>query len=497
MSTLQLRQIYKRFSGVSALRSVDFEVKQGEVHSLLGANGAGKSTLMKILMGAYQADEGEILLDGRSLPIQSPIDAKRYGIQCVYQEVDMALIPYLSVAENILLDQFVQATKRGPINWSKLYQDAEEIAERLGFSLSVRKKVEDCSLSEKQLILIARSIAQKAKFIIFDEPTAPLSTTESEQLFKLIGQLKQDGVGIIYISHRLPEVFRISDRISVMRDGQRISTNEVSETSMEAVVHDMLGHSLTEEFPERKRAVGDLLFECKGVSLEHKVRDINLQVHAGEVVAIVGLVGAGKTELARILFAADPFQEGKLYLHGQPIKVATPRDAVQKGIVLIPEERRKEGLLVEESVKHNLSISTLKKWTSFSFIKKGSEATMAKDLVEKLGIKTAGIEQQVSYLSGGNQQKVVIGKWLHTEADLYIFDEPTKGVDIGAKREIYSLIGELSAQQKGILYFTCEFQEALGIADRILVMYDGAIVKEISADEWNPESILYFASGGQ
>lgn len=497
MSTLQMRQINKRFSGVSALRTVDFEVRQGEVHSLLGANGAGKSTLMKILMGAYQADEGEILLDGQPLQIGSPIDAKRFGIQCVYQEVDMALIPYLSVAENILLDQFVQATKRGPISWSKLYQEAEAITAKLGFSLSVRKKVEECSLSEKQLILIARSIAQKAKFIIFDEPTAPLSTTESEQLFELIAQLKQEGVGIIYISHRLPEVFRISDRISVMRDGQHIRTNEVMQTTMEAVVHDMLGHSLAEEYPERVHAVGDLLFETKGVSQERKVRNVNLQVHAGEVVAIVGLVGAGKTELARILFAADPLDEGELFLRGQQVKLHTPREAVQRGIVLIPEERRKEGLLVEETVKHNLSISTLKKWTSFSFIKQGSETTMAKGLVEKLGIKTSGIEQQVSFLSGGNQQKVVIGKWLHTDSSVYLFDEPTKGVDIGAKREIYSLIGELAAQQKGILYFTCEFQEAIGIADRILVMYDGEIVKEISQEEWNPESILYYASGGQ
>ncbi|MGC5326886.1 sugar ABC transporter ATP-binding protein [Brevibacillus sp. SYSU BS000544] len=497
MATLQMRRINKRFSGVSALRSVDFEVKQGEVHSLLGANGAGKSTLMKILMGAYQADEGEILMDGQVLQIDSPIDAKRSGISIVYQEVDMALIPYLSVAENILVDQFVQATKRGPIKWSKLYQEAEEILERLDFSLSVRKKAEECSLSEKQLILIARSIAQEAKYIIFDEPTAPLSSTESERLFELIAQLKQNGVGIIYISHRLPEVFRISDRISVMRDGQRISTKEAGDTTMDAVIHDMLGHSLMEEFPERGPSVGELLFEARGITLDRKVRDVNLQIHAGEVVAIVGLVGAGKTELARILFAADPLDKGEFYLRGQQIKVSTPREAVQQGIVLIPEERRKEGLLVEETVKHNLSISTLKKWTTLSFIKQGSETTMAKGLVEKLGIKTAGIEQQVSFLSGGNQQKVVIGKWLYTDSELYLFDEPTKGVDIGAKREIYSLVGELAAQQKGVLYFTCEFQEALGIADRILVMYDGAIVKEISQEEWDPGSIMYYASGGR
>ncbi len=497
MSNLQMKRISKRFSGVPALSQANFELRQGEVHALLGANGAGKSTLMKILTGAYLADEGEIHFDSREVSIQSPIDAKRLGIQCVYQEVDMALIPSLSVAENILVDQFVHSNKSSLISWSNLYKEAEAIVERLGLHLSVRKKVEECSLSEKQLVLIARAIAQKARFVIFDEPTAPLSTSESERLFELIAQLKREQVGIVYISHRLPEVFRITDRITVMRDGRNVSTRLTAETTMEEVVSDMLGHSLQEEFPPRVSSIGGPLLEVRGLKFGRKVRGIQLDVREGEVVAVVGLVGAGKTELARLLFGADPLEEGEILIKGKRVAIDSPRQAVSQGIVLVPEERRKEGLLVEESVKHNLSVATLKKWTSFAFIKRRTESEIARDLVEKLQIKTSGLDQSVRSLSGGNQQKIVIGKWLHTEADIYLFDEPTKGVDIGAKREIYSVIGRLAEQKKGVVYFTCEFQEAIGIADRILVMYDGQIVKEISQKEWNPESILYYASGGQ
>ncbi|WP_139488672.1 sugar ABC transporter ATP-binding protein [Brevibacillus dissolubilis] len=496
MATLQMRQIQKQFSGVPALRSVDLEVKAGEVHALLGANGAGKSTLMKILTGAYTSDSGEIIIDGQKAAIQTPQDAKAHGIQCVYQEVDTALVPYLSVAENILMERHVTKGK-GFLNWSKLYAEAEELVKRLGFALSVRQKVEELTLSEKQLVLIARAIAQDAKYIIFDEPTAPLSTTECDLLFERIAHLKQAGVGIIYISHRLPEIFQICDRITVMRDGQKVATMTTAESNIDEVITHMLGKTFSEEFPKLDVPIGDTLLEVQDLTRGRKVRGVDLTVRAGEIVGVVGLVGAGKTELARLLFGADTAEAGKVTLRGNKVNLASPKHVVDNGIVLVPEERRKEGIVVDESVKNNLTLATLRKWTNFGFIRRRVEESAAQDLVQRLGVKTANLTQSIGHLSGGNQQKVVIGKWLNTESDIFLFDEPTKGVDIGAKSDIYKLIGKLAEEQKGILYFSCEFQEVLGIADRILVMCDGRIVKELSRAEATQELIMYYASGGQ
>ena len=491
-----MQGIVKHFSGVPALQSVDFEVKAGEVHALLGANGAGKSTLMKILTGAYQADRGTIAIDGRQVAIQSPQDAKALGIQCVYQEVDTALIPYLSVAENILLDQLVQSKSKELISWKRLFAEAEEILRSFGFSIPVKKQAEECTLSEKQLILIARATVQKAKYVIFDEPTAPLSNKESERLFQIIAQLKKAGVGIIYISHRLPEIFEICDRITIMRDGQGVITKETPATNMDEVISHMLGKTFSEEFPKVQVPIGEPLLEITGVK-GGKVRGADLAVREGEIVGVVGLVGAGKTELARLLFGADPADEGEIKLKGSPVRLRTPKDAVDAGVVLVPEERRKEGIFVEESVKNNLSVATLAKWSPLGFVRKATESGQAWDVVRKLGVKTADIGQLVGFLSGGNQQKVAIGKWLATDASIFMFDEPTKGVDIGAKSDIYRLIGNLAGQKKGILYFSCEFQEVLGIADCILVMFEGKIVKELSREQATQELIMYYASGGE
>ncbi|EJL26374.1 sugar ABC transporter ATP-binding protein [Brevibacillus sp. BC25] len=496
MSTLQMKGMAKQFSGVPALRSVDFEVRAGEVHALLGANGAGKSTLMKILTGAYQADGGTITIDGQAVSIQSPQDAKAQGIQCVYQEVDTALIPYLSVAENILAGQLVQSKTKGLINWQSLYNESEQILKNFGFSIPVRMLVEECTLSEKQLILIARATVQKAKYVIFDEPTAPLSTKESERLFQIIAQLKKAGVGIIYISHRLPEIFEICDRITIMRDGQHVVTTDTANTTMDEVIANMLGKSFDEEFPKLEVPIGETIFEASGVA-GGKVRGVDLKVREGEIVGVVGLVGAGKTELARLLFGADEVKAGAIRLHGSRIQLRSPKDAVDAGIVLVPEERRKEGIFVEESVQNNLSVASLKKKSWLGFIKRGPEVANARELVQRLGVKTADIKQLVGFLSGGNQQKVAIGKWLDTNAHLFMFDEPTKGVDIGAKSDIYRLIGNLAEQKKGVLYFSCEFQEVIGIADRILVMFEGKIVKELSREEATQELIMYYASGGE
>ncbi|GLI08802.1 ABC transporter ATP-binding protein [Paenibacillus tyrfis] len=493
---LEMKGISKSFPGVRALHQVDFEVRGGEIHALLGANGAGKSTLMKVLSGAYRPDEGSIRIDGAALSIGGPLDAIRSGIQCVYQEVDTALVPRLTVAENIMLDRLTAG--RGWIDWSSLQREASRVLADIGLTgLDVRQQAGELSIAQKQLVLIGRALAQKAKFIIFDEPTAPLSGEEAEQLFRIMNRLKADGVGCIFISHRLGEVFRISDRVTVMRDGQRISTKAAASTDAQAVVEEMLGKPFEEEFPKAEVAIGEPLLEARGLTSGTKVRGVDLTVRRGEIVGVVGLVGAGKTELSRLLFGADPLDAGELRLHGRGLKLRAPADAVRAGLALIPEERRKQGVLVELSVKANLALTLLERLSRLGFVNRRKETENADARIAELGIQPPNREQQVKYLSGGNQQKVAVGKWLPTDAEVYLFDEPTKGVDIGAKSDIFRLIGRLAQEGKGIVYLSCEIAEILGIADRILVMSYGRIVKELSRDEATQEKILYYASSGE
>ncbi|WP_284641674.1 sugar ABC transporter ATP-binding protein [Paenibacillus silviterrae] len=495
-SLLQMKAIVKSFPGVRALQEVDFEVRRGEIHALLGANGAGKSTLMKILSGAYRPDGGRILLEGQELSIGSPLDAIRSGIQCVYQEVDTALVPTLSVAENIMLDKLTSGS--GWIQWRGLKQEAARALEGIGLGgFDVDRPAAELTIAQKQLVLIARALVQKARLIIFDEPTAPLSGEETEQLFRILERLKAEGVGCVFISHRLSEVFRICDRITVMRDGRRISTKPAADTDAKAVVEEMLGKPFEEEFPKAAATIGEPLLEARGLTSGTKVRGVDLTVRRGEIVGVVGLVGAGKTELSRVLFGADRLDAGELRLSGQRLQLREPSDAVNAGLALVPEERRKQGILVEQSVKANLALPLLKQLSKLSFVSRRREAANAEERIRELGIQPTNALQLVKYLSGGNQQKVAVGKWLPTNAQVYLFDEPTKGVDVGAKSDIFRLIGRLAQEGKGIVYFSCEIAEILGIADRILVMSYGRIVKELTREEATQELILYYASSGE
>ncbi|WP_214725045.1 sugar ABC transporter ATP-binding protein [Exiguobacterium sp. s143] len=492
---LKMTGISLAFPGVQALKQVSFEVKSGEIHALVGANGAGKSTLMKVLSGAETADEGTIRLDGKELSITSPRDAKQIGIDLVQQEVDVALVPYLTVAENICLDLLTDGTMTGFVSQRRYIQRAKEALATLQADISVKTRVEELRLAEKQLVLIARALVQERRFLILDEPTAPLSQAETSHLFSVVRRLAERGLGIIFISHRLQELYEICDSISVMRDGQLISRHLLADITKEAVVEQMLGRQLTSVAKtSRVNATNVLTVES---ATNADVHDISLTVQAGEVVGIAGLVGAGKTELCKALFGDRPFQEGEVRIGGKAHRLRNPQAAIQAGIGLVPEERRKEGILVTDSVAENLTAAAAHDFVNrWGLMDRRKEANQASQWVKELGIKVADVKQEVGQLSGGNQQKVAIGKWLLTDVSVLVLDEPTKGVDVGAKQDIYRLIDGLAQQQKGILYATSEWDELLTVTDRIYVMFDGRIVHETKTADTSEETLLWYATGG-
>jgi simple sugar transport system ATP-binding protein len=499
LTTLEMKNISIEFPGVKALNQVDFSMETGSIHALIGANGAGKSTLMKVLSGAYDHYSGDIWLDGQKLSIRSPKNAQDIGIQIVYQEVDTALIPYLSVGENIMLTKTVHGMgKKQLVKWKELHQEAAAILSAMNISLSTKKLVSDLTLAEKQMILIARAVSNQCKFLILDEPTAPLSHTETNELFRIVRDLKCQNVGIIFISHRLPEIFEVCDEITVMRNGEFVSREQIAQTTQSKVVEQMLGQKLEEQFPQRNSSIGNIIFEVKGLSDKEKIKALSINVKAGEIIGIAGLVGAGKTELCKVLFGAEKRTSGEILLNGTHLKLSSPFEAVKNGLALVPEERRKEGILVFESVESNLTSANLGSFTNwFSFLDRKKEKTMAKQFIRSLGIKTPSEETKVQNLSGGNQQKVAIGKWLVAEADVYIFDEPTKGVDVGAKKDIFNLIAELAKRGKAIIYASSELSEIVGITDRVYVLYDGRAVKELETKSTNEEELLFYSTGGR
>jgi simple sugar transport system ATP-binding protein len=496
---LEMKNISIEFSGVKALNGVHFSMESGTIHALIGANGAGKSTLMKVLSGAYDHYSGEIRLGGQTVMIRTPKQAQDAGIQMVYQEVDTALIPYLTVAENImLLDTIHNMGKKQWIKWGEIHERATEILRSMNINLSTKKLVSELTLAEKQMVLIARAISNQCKFLILDEPTAPLSHMETKELFRIVRDLKEKGVGIIFISHRLPEIFEICDEITIMRNGELVVKEKVPDTTPNQVVEHMLGQKLEEQFPARETVAGNTVLEVKGLSDSNKLKDLHIYVRAGEVVGIAGLVGAGKTELCKALFGAEKWSAGEVLLKGNKLKIKNPFDAVKKGIALVPEERRKEGILVNESVATNLTAAHLNEFTKgYGFLDRRKEKAVAKKWIHSLGIKTPSEETKVQNLSGGNQQKVAIGKWLVADADLYIFDEPTKGVDVGAKRDIFELIAQLARSGKAVLYASSELSEIMGITDRVYVLYDGKSVKELETKNTNEEELLYYSTGGR
>lgn len=495
-SILEMRNISISFAGFPALRQVDFTLEGGSVHALVGANGAGKSTLMAVLSGTHDHYSGQISIDGEAVNLRLPHHAREHGIHLVQQEVDVALVPTLNVAENIMLDRL---SEPGHLhNWPQLYRQAQLLTEQLGLNISLRARIESCTLAEKQLILLARALSHKCRFLILDEPTAPLDQAESARLFALVRKLKAAGMAIVFISHRIHELRDICDRMTVLRDGRLVSDDSMDGLSNEHIIEKMIGHQLDDIYPPRRPPhSGETLLHIHGMHDKDKLRDISLRLHRGEILGIAGLAGAGKTELCKALFGATPSQVESGELNGKPWKPKEPHLSVEQGLALVPEERRKEGIFIDEDIPMNLSVTADDTFSRWSIFNRQHALSWAKDIISRLGIRTSGPMQKLARLSGGNQQKVAIGKWLRSESQVLIFDEPTKGVDIKAKTDVFRLIDGLAQQGKGIIYASGEFAELVGLCDRILVLWDGRIVAELDAANVDEETLLTYSTGGK
>lgn len=500
---LETRQVSIEFPGVKALEDINFSVTTGEIRAVVGANGAGKSTLMKVLAGANPTYTGEVLLNGEKVEVRTPVDAKKLGIQIVYQEVDTALYPTLSVAENIVQNDMLMGISGYIVNWRKVYQQGRAALDKLHISreqIDEHALVQTLSLAQKQMVLIAKALQAKCSFLILDEPTAPLSNTETNELFRVVRHLHEtENIAILFISHRLYEILEICENYTVMRNGKLIGSAPVNaSTTTKEIVEQMLGRKFEENFPKEKCTIGDTLFEVEHLSgADGKVRDVSFYVKSGEIIGIAGLVGAGKSELCKTLFGAYKKTQGKTMMRGKELKISNPSDAVRQRMALVPEERRKEGVLVNENVSFNLSANCLSKFCTASFINNKLVNENAKTYVANLGISTPSIKQMVRNLSGGNQQKVAVGKWLAADCDLYIFDEPTKGVDVGAKQDIFHLINEIAKQGNGVIYASCENSELLSLTDRMYVMYNGAVMAELKTANTTEDEIMNYSVGGR
>ncbi len=494
-SRLEMRGISLAFSGFQALSRVDFTLTGGSVHALTGANGAGKSTLMAVLCGTHARYEGEISINKQPVTIREPVDAKRLGIHLVQQEVDVALIPGLSIAENIMLDHLAQPGHR--FHWGKLREQARQALAQLDVSLDVRRAIESCTLAEKQQILLARALSHHCRFLILDEPTAPLDAHESERLFAVVRRLQQQGIGVVFISHRIHELKAICDTLTVLRDGKLIESGPMADLSGEAIVEKMLGHELSDIYPPaRPPHSGETLLRVEGLHDEGLLKDISLHLRKGEILGIAGLAGAGKTELCKALFGASKSQVAKGELNQKPWKPRDPADSVLRGLALVPEERRKEGIFIDEPVSMNLAVSADNSFSRWSLFGHRQAWRWAEEVIARVGVRTRGPGQVLRRLSGGNQQKVAIGKWLRGNAQVLIFDEPTKGVDVKAKTDLFQLIDGLAREGKGVIYASGEFAELVGLCDRICVLWDGRIVAELEGATAREETLLYYSTGG-
>lgn len=491
--SLKMVNICKSYPGVKALSNVSIDLYEGEVHALLGENGAGKSTLCKIIAGAQQMDSGEYFINGKQIYHLTPHTAKEHGVGIIYQEFN--LVPYLKVYENLFLGKEI---KKGPNTDKKeMVKRTKEVFARLKIDIDPSARICDLSNAYKQLVEIAKAVLEKAKILCMDEPTAPLTNREVSILFDLIADLKKQGVTIIYISHRLEELFEVADRITIMRDGEYVKTVETSETNRKELVGLMVGRELGEDFPKRSVELGEEVLRVENLSASKKLKDISFVLRKGEILGFAGLVGAGRTEVMRAIFGADKKITGEIYIHGRKTEIKRPADAIKNGIGLIPEDRKGQGVSLTMSVRENISLIKLKDICRLMTIDKKRDEGISKQYIAALSIKTPTMEQKVKNLSGGNQQKVALAKWLTMDTDIIILDEPTRGIDVGAKQEIYVLMNQLAESGKSIIMISSEMPELIGMSDRILAMYEGRIKGEVSDELATQQNILELASGGK
>jgi len=492
-SLLQANNVSKSYAGVRALRSASFELRAGEVHALIGENGAGKSTLIKIMTGAVEPDSGEIKLNGQTITHNSPRVAKSLGIIAIYQQP--ALFQDLTVAENIAIG-VEQAGPWGRIDWNKRRRRAAELLARVGARIDTDIAAGDLGMPQQQLVEIARALGAEARVLILDEPTASLSEDDTQNLFRVIRELRSQGVGMIYISHRLEELPVIADRVTVLRDGRTIDTRMMSEADRQQLILLMVGRELSAVFPKRTVEPGDVVLELRNFGCsETGINDVNLSVRGGEIVGLAGLVGAGRTELARTIFGLTPADRGEISLRGEPVRIDSPAEAIEHGIAYVPEDRRRHGVVLEMALSANITLASLDQLSRFGAMNFRREKEIAADYTRRLRIKTPAIFAPVTTLSGGNQQKVALSRWLMTKPSVLILDEPTQGIDVGAKSEIHALMTDLAARGVAILMISSEMSEILGMSDRICVMCGGTIAEILDRSEATRQKILALALG--
>lgn len=488
---LEMKNISKTFPGVKALNNVQLKVKPGEVHALMGENGAGKSTLMKILMGIYTKDpEGEILFDGKPYVVSNPKEAMERGVAMIHQELNPILD--LPVYENIFVGREIK--KHGLVDKRAMAKEAKKLIDEYGLHISPNETLRNLTVAQCQLIEIIKAVSVNAKVIVMDEPTAAITEREVETLFEHINKLKNQGVAIIYISHRMDEIFRICDTISVFRDGQFIGAGAAKDLTENELIKMMVGREITDQFPKLESKIGDVIFEAKNIVLNKKVKNVSISVRAGEIFGIAGLVGAGRSELVESIFGVRKMDSGEIYIKGKKVHVRQPSDIIKNGVALVTEDRKVTGLNLVGTVGENISMVAIKKMLSNGLYSKAKAIKASNEYIKKLKIKTPSGNEIVGNLSGGNQQKVVIAKWLLNEPDIIIMDEPTRGIDVGAKRDIYVLMGELVQQGKAVIMISGEIPELMGVCDRIGVMAEGTLSGELSREEFSQERIMELAS---
>ncbi len=487
---LELQNVTKVYPGVVALDGVSVSFDSGEVHAIMGENGAGKSTMIKVIAGAISCDGGKILIDEQEYTNMTPSLSKQHGIGVIYQEFN--LVPGLNIAENIFLGDKVGG--KYVADFKEMHKRSAEILEDLGVHLDTHLQVGQLSTAQQQLVEISKAMAKNVKVLIMDEPSAVLAVAEVENMLQIVDKLRKRGITIIYISHRMDEVFRISDRITIMRDGKYVATRKTGESNRRDLINLMVGRELSEDFPTRNVTPGEVVLELKHV-YGNGDSDISLQLHKGEILGLAGLVGAGRTELAKVIYGAVPMTSGEIHLHGKKVTYNSPRQAIDLGIGLIPEDRKQEGAFLNFSIRWNIPVMTLPGISKFMVVDQKKASEIADEYTKRLRIKTPGLDQYVRNLSGGNQQKVVVAKTLAAHTEIIIFDEPTRGIDVGAKQEIYALMNELVEQGISIIMISSEMEELFGMSDRILVLYEGRITGEVQKDGFNQNTVLELASG--